>query len=237
MRLWRTVGLVAVLGVGSPGMARAQWTVFDPTNYAENVLHYLRALDQVRLAGTEVANQATALKKLTNPSYRSLTGTWAGLDGAMGGGGGVGYGNGGAAGTLATTYPGAVPNSAYVPQRTAQVSRALQTAVAVLQAAQGQGATFDAGARQLDGMRGQTSAIHGHEEALELQTTVGVFSAQELMLQRQAMEAGNNLQAVAIAERVNAEAQTEANARAMYAGMGATAGAPRSPFSFRPGGT
>lgn len=218
---------------GMPVVARAQWTVFDPTNYAENVLHYLRALDQVRLAGTQITNQVTALKKLANPSFRDLTRTWAGVDGAMRAGG-VTYGNAGAAGTLAATYPGAVPNQVYVPERAVQVSRALQTAVAVLQAAQGQGATFDAGARQLDGMRGQMSAIHGHEEALELQTTVGVFSAQELMLQRQALEAGNNLQAVAIAERVNAEAQTEANARAMYVGMGTTARAPRAPFSFRP---
>jgi type IV secretion system protein TrbJ len=214
----------AALAGAVPAVACAQWTVFDPTNYAENVLHYLRAVDQV-------ANQVTALKKLQSPSYRDLTGTWGGLDGAMQGG--VGYGSPGAAGTLATTYPGAVPNTAYVPERTTQVARALQTAVAVLQAAQSQGATFDAGSRQLAGMRGQTSAIHGHEEALELQTTIGVFSAQELMLARQALEAGNNLQAVALAERVNAGAQSESNARAMYEGMGGTAGVPRAAFSFR----
>jgi P-type conjugative transfer protein TrbJ len=233
MRRWSKGWCVAAMVLVAPGVARAQWTVFDPANLARAVLSYGRLVNQVQLETSQVANQVTALKKLSSPSYRNISGVWTGVDGAMGGAGGVGYAAPGASGTLSATYPGVVPNAQYVPERQAQVGRTLATAAAVLQSAQAQAATYRPGQTQLDGMHAQTTAIQGHEQALELQTTVGVFSAQELMLTRQAIEASNNLQAVAISERVNAEAQAEANARAQYVAMQGAVGAPRPTITFR----
>jgi P-type conjugative transfer protein TrbJ len=228
-RWWWMAALVGVL----PGAARAQWTVFDPANLARAVLSYGKLATQVEVTTNQLANQVIALKKLGSPSYRNLSGVWTGLDGAMGSAQGVGYGASGASGTLAATYPGLAVNGQYVPERQVQVSRTLATAQAVLQSAQNQAATYGPGQAQLDGMHAQTTAIQGHEQALELGTTIGVFSAQELMLLRQAAEAQNNLQAVAIAERVNQGAQAEADARASYGAMVSSLGAPRSQISFR----
>jgi len=223
---------VAML-VALPGVARAQWTVFDPANLARAVLSYGKLLNQVQLETSQLANQVTALKKLGSPTYRNLTGLWTGVEGTMAGANGVGYGAAGASGTLAATYPGVVPNAQYVPERAAQVARALATATAVLQTAQDQAVTYAPGQAQLDAMHAQTTAIQGHEQALELGATVGVFSAQELMLTRQAIETANNLQAVAIAERINADAQAEANARATYGAMAGAVSAPRPQISYR----
>ena len=233
MRVWGRQWCVAALVGVLPSVARAQWTVFDPANLARAVLSYGKLVNQVQLETSQLANQVAALKKLGSPSYRNLSGVWNGLGGAMGSAGAVGYGASGASGTLAATYPGVVVNGQYVPERQVQVSRTLMTAQAVLQSAQAQAATYAPGQAQLDDMHAQTTAIQGHEQALELGATVGVFSAQELMLLRQAIEAQNNLQAVAIAERVNAEAQAEADARAAYAAMAGSVGAPRPRLSFR----
>ena len=46
-----------------------------------------------------------------------------------------------------------------------------------------------------------------------------MFSAEELVLLRQALASQTNMQAVYYAQRVNAEAQAAENARAVYAAM------------------
>ena len=230
------IGLGLALGwaVLGPSRVEAQFAVVDATNYAENVLQYGRMLEQLRAAQAQIANQVTALKKLANPRFRDVGGAWSAVNTTMGGGSGVVYGQASAVSNLQGTFPGEVANRQYVPERTAQVTRTLATAAAVLKAAQAQGSTFDVGRQQLDAMKSQVGTIQGHEQALELQNTVGVFGANEAMLTRQAIEGQANLQAVYYAQQVNAAAQAEANARQLYASMGGRSGAPRALLSFRP---
>ena len=56
--------------------ARAQWTVFDPTNYSQNMLTAARALDQVNNGIQSLKNQATSLineaRNLTSLPYSAL---------------------------------------------------------------------------------------------------------------------------------------------------------------------
>jgi P-type conjugative transfer protein TrbJ len=56
--------------------AAAQWTVFDPTNYAENVLQAARALEQINNQITSLQNEAQMLvnqgRNLTSLPYSSL---------------------------------------------------------------------------------------------------------------------------------------------------------------------
>lgn len=63
-------------------------------------------------------------------------------------------------------------------------------------------------------MKTLNSQVQGHEQALELQNTAAVYSAEELMLLRQAAMAQTNIQAVYYAHEVNAEAQRDAAVRA-----------------------
>jgi type IV secretion system protein TrbJ len=229
-------GLGIALSVAVLGASRveAQFAVFDATSYAESVLQYARMLKQLEAAQSQIANQITALRKLGNPQFRNVGGAWTTVNATMGGGQGVVYGQGSAVSNLQSTFPGEVANREYVPERTAQVAGTLATAAAVLKAAQAQGSTFDTGRQQLNAMNSQVGTIQGHEQALELQNTVGLFGANEAMLTRQAIEGQSNLQAVYYAQQVNDQAQAEANARQLYVSMGGQAATHRALVSFQP---
>jgi len=66
---------VAVLGIAAP--AHAQWIVFDPTNFSQNVLTAARELQQINNEIQSLENQATMLinqsKNLASLPYSSLT--------------------------------------------------------------------------------------------------------------------------------------------------------------------
>ena len=61
--------------------------------------------------------------------------------------------------------------------------------------------------------------IQGHEAALELQNSVTVFTAEEVMLLRQALMAQTSMQAVYYADRVNSESQQAATIDARLNGL------------------
>ena len=54
------VASIAALALAN-APARAQWVVFDPTNYAQNVLTAARELQQVNNEIQSLQNQATSL--------------------------------------------------------------------------------------------------------------------------------------------------------------------------------
>ncbi len=66
----------AALSLGLAVPAHAQWTVFDPTNYTQNVLTAARELQQINHQITQIQNQAQSLinqaRNLANLPYSSL---------------------------------------------------------------------------------------------------------------------------------------------------------------------
>lgn len=82
--------LAGVLGTVSILPARAQWTVYDPTNYAQNVLQAARALEQVNNQIRALQNQATMLENMARnlrhldySSIGQITGALNRIDGLM----------------------------------------------------------------------------------------------------------------------------------------------------------
>src|SRR6266545_4398164 len=75
LRSLLAAGTIA-LTLGSQVPARAQWIVFDPNNYVQNVLTAARALQQINNQITSLQNQAQMLinqaKNLANLPYSSL---------------------------------------------------------------------------------------------------------------------------------------------------------------------
>jgi hypothetical protein len=63
--------------------------------------------------------------------------------------------------------------------------------------------------------------VQGHEAALELDGTIGMYSAEELTLLRQAVAALTNVQAVYNANQVNGQAQEGATIQAELTAMSA----------------
>lgn len=226
------VVLATALFVGGERLD-AQFAVFDPTNYEENVLHYAKAIEQVRAAQDQITNQVQALKKLAAPSWRSVSSTVGVVDDAMGSRSGIGYATGNPGTALMTTFPGVRATRTYVADERTQSARTLSTLASGLDAAHAQGTTIAPAVGQIDEFKRQTAAVEGHEQALELDGSVEVFNAQELVLLRQALAAQSAMQAVYYAHAVNAQAQAEENAVAVAAAMTVPA-ARRPPFSLRP---
>jgi len=74
--------------------------------------------------------------------------------------------------------------------------------------------------------------VQGHEEALELTSTIDMYSAEELTMLRQAIAGLTNVQAVYYANQVNGEAQRQATFRSRLSAM-ASAGPRYAPISLR----
>jgi P-type conjugative transfer protein TrbJ len=78
LRALLVAGAAAItISTAASGPARAQWIVFDPTNYAQNILTAARELQQVNNEIQMLENQATSLinqaRNLTSLPYSSLT--------------------------------------------------------------------------------------------------------------------------------------------------------------------
>ena len=230
MRSMTVVAVIALLMVGEK--LEAQLGVFDPTNYAENVLHYAKAVAQLKAAEAQITNQVQALKKLGSPSWRNVSGTVGAVNDAMGNGSGMGYAVSNPGSALMTTFPGVHPTRTYVADERVQTARTLSTLASTLNAAHADGATISPAVRQIDEFKQQTAGVEGHEQALELEGSVDVFNAQELVLLRQALAVQSAMQAVYYAHAVNAQAQAEENAVAVATAMAQPA-TRRAPFSLR----
>src|SRR5258706_589555 len=85
--LYRLLGKTRVLAAGAlallgcmltPTTARAQFgligggIVFDPSNFARNVLHYARRLEQMNLQRHQLQQKLTALRKLRAPHWAPI---------------------------------------------------------------------------------------------------------------------------------------------------------------------
>jgi P-type conjugative transfer protein TrbJ len=237
----RLLAATAVLALGlalAPAPAEAQFglfgsgIVFDPSNFARNVLHYKRRLEQMNLQRKQLQEQVAAMRKLRNPNWRQIGATLAQIDALMQQGQALAYTLRAIDAEFQRTFPGDQVFRNYPAEERTQVVRTLATMRGALNAANRAGRDFPTSVARLEGMKRQLGSIRGHEEALELNGTIGMYTAEELTLLRQAMSALTNVQAVYYAGQVNAEAQETATVRARLAAMSAR-GARYTPMSLR----
>jgi len=230
---------LAVLGcVLSPPAARAQFglfgsgLVFDPSNFARNVLHYARRLEQMNMQRQELQQQLAAMRKLRSPNWRQINATLTQMDALMQQGQGLAYSLRVIDQEFQRTFPGTRVFQNYPQERQTQAIRTLATLRGALNAANRAAREFPTSVARLDAMKRQLGTIQGHEEALELNGTIGMYSAEELTLLRQAVSALTNVQTVYYADQVNAQAQEAATVRARLTAMSAP-GPRYAPFSLR----
>jgi hypothetical protein len=96
-----------------------------------------------------------------------------------------------------------------------------------------QRSSLTAGTAQLDAIKGQLAGVQGTQGVLELSSTVHVFTAEELVLLRQAIVAQTNVASVYYGNEVTTRAQSDEDARALYQGMASPA-LRRAVVSLRP---
>ena len=241
--LARTRLLAASLAVAfglsvTPSPARAQFgllgsgIVFDPSNFARNVLHYARRLEQMNLQRQQLQQQLTAMRKLRAPNWRQIDATLTQMDALMQQGQSLAYGLRAIDAEFQRTFPGARPFRDYPAEQQRQAVRTLATLRGALNAANRAARDVPTSVGRLDAMKRQLGSIQGHEEALELNGTIGMYSAEELTLLRQAVSALTNVQAVYYADQVNGQAQEAATVRERLATMSAP-GPRYAPMSLR----
>jgi P-type conjugative transfer protein TrbJ len=230
---------LAALGcLVTPPPARAQFglfgsgIVFDPSNFARNVLHYARRLEQMNMQRQQLQQQLAAMRKLRAPHWRQISATLSQMDALMQQGQALAYGLRAIDGEFQRTFPGVRAFRNYPAEQQTQAVRTLATLRGVLNAAHRAARDIPTSVARLDAMKRQLGSIQGHEEALELNGTIGVYSAEELTLLRQAVSALTNVQAVYYADQVNAEAQAAATVRERLTAMSAP-GPRYAPLSLR----
>ena len=214
-RLLPAALLMALTLVAAPS-AHAQFglfgsgIVFDPSNFARNVLHYARRLQQIAMQKQQLQQQLLAMRKLPNPPWRDIRKTVAQLDGLMADGRALAYRLQNLDQQFRATFPVDRVFRNWPTERRAQAERTVATMGAVLAGARAQAQVFNDGLSRLTDMKRRVATVQGQEGALELQNTATVFTAEELMLLRQALMAQSSMQAVYYANRVNTEAQQAA---------------------------
>src|SRR5437016_13529586 len=230
---------VVALGLGlTPSLARAQFGLLgsgigcDPSNFARNVLHYARRLEQMNLQRQQLQAQVAAMRKLRAPNWRQINATLIQMDALMQQGQALAYSLRAIDAEFQRTFPGGRVFRNYPAEQQAQATRTLATLRGALNAANRAARDFPTSVARLDAMKRQLGSIQGHEEALELNGTIGMYSAEELTLLRQAVSALTNVQAVYYADQVNAQAQEQATVRERLIAMSAP-GPRYAPMSLR----
>jgi P-type conjugative transfer protein TrbJ len=190
--------------------------VYDPKNFAQAVLLYKRAYDQLVVARNQFAAQTTALRKLANPNWRDIGALMSQADALTQQGNALGYSLRTLDAAFQQTFPGPTALrdlSTYTVQQESQWLRTLTTMRSVLNATSHITQNLPNGLAQLRAIKQQMAGIQGHEEALELANTISAYNAEELALLRQQIAAQTNAQTVYFANEVNTRAEASANER------------------------
>jgi P-type conjugative transfer protein TrbJ len=230
-------GAAMVVSAALPAQAHAQFgiggIVFDPRSLAQSVLIYKRAYDQLTAARQQLQEQVTALAKLRNPNWRTISTLMSQADAYLRQQNTLGYGLPSLDAMFQRTFPGAqvVPN--YETVQETQALRTLATLRGVLNATGRTAQDFPTGVTRLTAMKAQLAQVQGHEAALELGNTVGVYTAEGVTLLQQQIAAQTNAQAVYFAHEINGQVQAEANSRALLTWLATPP--PTSAQTFRPG--
>ena len=222
------VALLAAAGfVFTPCVAQAQFSlfgsgiVFDPSNFARNVLHYSRRIEQMNLQRQQLQQQIIAMRKLRNPNWRQINAALSQVDALMQQGQALAYSLRAIDAEFQRTFPGVKVFKDYPAEQRTQAIRTLATMRGALNAANRAAQEFPTSIARLEAMKRQFGTVQGHEEAIELTGTIGMYSAEELTMLRQAVSGLTNVQAVYYANQVNAEAQRQATFRARLTDMSA----------------
>jgi P-type conjugative transfer protein TrbJ len=215
---WLLSGAVLLVWTAVPRPAQAQFSipglpqiVIDPKNLIENARQAAQMAEQIRY-------QLQALQKLRNPTWRDIDGHIRQVEYLLQQGEALGYSVAQLDRQFRETFPGyqAAASRLDLPKaQRIQARRTLGTMQAALNVLSANAQQFRAGQSRLGQIKAQMAGIQGTQQALELQSTLDAFLAEEVGLLRQTVATQANLQAVYNAYQVNEQEQMRANYRAM----------------------
>jgi P-type conjugative transfer protein TrbJ len=222
-----TLVWVVLAALVSPAAAKAQLLgsgiVFDPSNFARNVLHYTRRLEQMDLQRQQLQAQIAAMRKLPNPPWRDISQAVSQLTTLMADGKGLSYQVANLEQQFKAAFPVSQSFADWPTERRKQAERTVATMANALAGARTQAQSFNDGLSRINQIKSQVATVQGHEAALELQNSATVFNGEELVLLRQALVSQTSMQAVYYADQVNKESQQAATIDDRLAALSAPA--------------
>ena len=220
-RSLRSGAAVLLVWAATPGPAHAQipipglpQLVYDPANVAKTTITALQTAEMVR---QQIQLYEQQFRRLRNPTWRDIDGYVRGMESLLRQGEALGYSVAQLDQQFRETFPGyrtAANNIALPEVQRLQARRTLATMGAALNVLNAHAQQFQLGRTKLDQIKSQMAGIQGTQEALELQTTLDAFLAEEVGLLRQTIATQANLQAVYNAYQVSQQEEMRANYRA-----------------------
>ncbi len=223
LRINRVVGALLALVVptvtanaqfGIPGLPQV---VIDPSAIGKLVSSLNQQLQQIQMQRNQLQQQILSMQKLASPPWRQITGAMSQLDQLMRDGQSLAYQVRNLQTEFNATFPVTRAITDWPNEERAQAQRTVATLRASLNAASVQASSFTTGLDRIAQMKNAVGTVQGHQGALELQNSASVFTAEELVLLRQAFMTQTNAQAVYYAHQVNQTAQRDETVRAHLA--------------------
>jgi len=221
-------GIAADLTFGSqPAQALI---VYDPSNYAQNVLTAARALQQInnqiqslQNQATSLANQAKNLTKVSFPELQALTQTLQKIDVLMGQAQGIQFKVSSASQQYASLYPDAFSQSLKLDSQVTAARTRLDTEVSAYQhtvTMQAQIAeNVEADMTTLSALVERSQGAEGSLQAQQATNQLLALTAKQQFQIQQLMAAQYRAQAITEANRAQAAAEAQA-ATAKFLGTG-----------------
>jgi P-type conjugative transfer protein TrbJ len=186
--------------------------VIDPRNLVHNARQVAQMATQINNQRLQIQYQLRALAKLRQPSWRDINGLVYQLDVLMQQGEALAYSAANLDAQFRETFPGyelPVGWAASEAHRS-RATRTLATMQASLAATRRQMQDIQPGLVRLRQIKMQMVGIEGTQQAVELQNTLQAYTAEELMMLRQAVAVQTNAIAVANAQDVQREMEERA---------------------------
>ena len=207
--------MIAIAVIAIPQAAHAQFVVEDPWNLGYNIAQYLKQIYQVQMQIQQLEAQIEDMTHLRGFPGRNVEQLLNQASALLGQPRSLGYANPAVGGAFQTYFtPTQVPGQ-WSPAQQARAQAAVDVMQAAVVATNRQQAATAPGEATLDQMKQMNSGLVGQQQALELQNTAAVYSAEELMLIRQAAMLQTNVQAVYYANQIAREAQRDTTIAAM----------------------
>jgi P-type conjugative transfer protein TrbJ len=204
----------------------AQLIVEDPWNLAYNVAEYAKQIYQVEMQIQQLESQLQDMEHLRGFPARNAELLLNQVSVLLGQPQSLGYANPNVGGTFQTYFTPTQVGQPWVPAQEAQAQATVNVLQAAVVATNRQQQAIAPGEAAIAQMKQMTSGLVGQQQALELQNTAAVYSAEELMLLRQAAMLQTNVQAVYYADQIAREAQRDTTVRALLTSLAAPPAAP-----------
>lgn len=186
--------------------------VIDAGAIARLASQLRQQLRQIQIAQQQLQFQIQNMRKLANPSWRTIASTLSQIDALTQQGIAIWYSLQTVDAEFRKTFPGWALSRTMPRDMRTQQERTLATLRSAIDMASITSQQLAVANARLQAMKGQIGSITSAQQAAELTGAIGIHTAEEITLLRQQLAAQGNAQTIALANQVNRDTQAAAAA-------------------------